>query len=248
MIVETWVTVHDQDLVAACERDGRFAGLPNVGYLFVGPRPVDRLPAGTRLLVARDHPPHHEDLPHFYDLTGWHVLARRAAADHLVCVQYDMRPFAAGLAGRAVELLADVDVVAFTPAGFGPNWMLLIDGFEDAWRRGMAAVGADPDRWPPFDVWPTTAGTAWRREAFVEFLAWFEPLFAVWAADRWAGHLAERSLHGWLSDTGRTAGYLPGVVEHERADCHGTGALMRGERDVYEARDREFRYQSSYGP
>jgi hypothetical protein len=247
-MVETWVTVHDQDLIAACEADGRFAELPDVGYLFVGPRPVENLPLGAGILVARDYEPNVEHLPHFYDLTGWHVLARHASADHLICVQYDMRPAIPDLAERAVEQLADVPVVAFTPAGYGPNWMLLVDGFEQAWRRGMAAVGADPDRWPPFETWPTTAGTAWRREAFVEFLAWFEPLFAAWAGELWAGHLAERSLHAWLCETGRKPGYLAGAIEHGRADIHGTAALMRGERDVYEARDRAFRNQSSNGP
>jgi hypothetical protein len=34
-------------------------------------------------------------------------------------------------------------------------------------------------------------------------------------------------------------------MSHAAADCHGTGALMAGRRQVYETRNAAFMYQSS---
>lgn len=263
MTMQTFVTIHDQDLVLAIEADrGRFAGLDTT-YLFVGPRPVDRiLHLGERLVVAREYPGNIERWPHLYDFTGWWVLADYGIirSDTVLMLQYDMAagvldleaqiaaalapppapPVPPELLGASIVLPLAPSMVAFAcghrSAG---NWMLMLDGFEPVFTAGLAARDAAPPP-PDFEEWPTTQGTAWRTSAFVSFMRWVRPILDVWAPDMWAGHHAERSVYAWLRHTGRTWAHLPGVVLHEHRDCHGTCALMNGQADVHAQRAASF--------
>lgn len=235
-----YVTVHDAALVAACEAAGPFASL-DIVYLFVGARTP---PDGVDLVVARDHSPNYEHWPQFYDFTGWYVLAHHGLlrTDRLVTLQYDMTVTDPTLPERVLALLdAGPGPVAFVAGHYSArNWMLALSGFAETFNSGMAVKGVDPNAFPPFEEWPSTQGMAWRRDDFEEFMAWFEPLFPVWADNVWAGHLAERSVWAWMMATGRPARFLPNMVRHDHGDVHGTCALMAGRADVHAAKAATF--------
>lgn len=243
MTVEALITIHDQDLLLEREEEGRFAGLSRT-WLFVGRRPVDWVPHNVKLHVSRDWSPNYERYPAFYDFTGWWTASFPTVirAEHVICLQDDMTVLDERLADRCAALLgAAPGPVAFTAGHYSArNWMLMINGFAEAFNAGMAAVGVDVGAFPAFEEWPTTQGTAWRTEDLRAFMAWFEPLFTVWADDVWAGHLAERSMWAWMMSRGCPARFLPNVISHEARDLHGTGALMAGMADVHAARAATF--------
>lgn len=242
MTIQTFVTIHDQDLIEACEAEGRFAALGDVTYLFVGPRPVDRVPSDAKVVVCRDYFGNIEHFPTLYDFTGWWVLAFHGliTADRVILIQYDMRPTDTNLERDASEYLEGHDVAAFT-AGHrsAHNWMLLLDGFERAFRAGLDNRLADM---PPadFEEWPTTQGTAWRTAAFTEFMLWVRPMLGVWAEDVWAGHLAERSVYAWVRATNHRWAHMPGAIVHDHGDCHGTCARMAGDLVTADAKASTF--------
>lgn len=243
MTVEAYVTVHDQDLLLDCETAGRFDALSHT-WLFVGPRPVDRVPPDVKVVAARDYHPNVEHLPAFYDFTGWYALVAHQLidADTVITLQYDMRVARPDLAGTCEAMLASQDgMIAFTAGHrLAHNWMLLIPGFEDAYRRGIARLDVNPLTWPDFNEWPSTQGMAWRTVDLERYMRWFEPLFAEWADEVWAGHLAERTVKAWCVEHGGPERYLPSVISHEACDVHGTGALMRGDLALHADRAATF--------
>lgn len=238
MTLETLVTIHDQSLVDQCEAEARFVNVKPYRYLFVGPRPVDR-----DVIVARDHTPNFEHYPQFYDFTGWWAVARHglATADRLICLQYDH--VVPGPIDVAVNDELDRHPMVAFVAGHraAGNFMLNLGGFDDAYQAGLAVVGAPPmESWPDFNEWPSTQGTAWRTEAFCEFMEWVTPLFDLWHDNVWAGHLMERMPKAWLVATGQEPAYLHGAVIHEGRDCHGTCRLMAGDTAEYQRRAATF--------
>lgn len=240
MTIEALVTIHDQALIDQCEAEGRFRLVAPYRYLFVGPRPVAWC---ERMIVARDHTPNVERYPQFYDFTGWWTVAHHhlIRTDNVLCLQYDHIP-QAPLMPIVEGFLHDHPVAVFV-AGHrhAQNFMLLIGGFEDAYRQGLEHVGAPPmESWPDFNEWPSTQGIAWRTESLIDFMAWVTPLFDFWHDNIWAGHLMERMVKAWLVTTGQTEGYLPALVVHEGRDCHGTCSLMAGRSDVFQERNATF--------
>lgn len=241
---ELLVTVHDQDLLLECEASGQFAGLLH-SYLFVGPRPVDKLSCEQRTLVLRDHTPNFEHYPSTYDFSGWWAATHHdlIEADRVVCVQYDMLIADPDIIPKVDELLDDPDtgMVAFTAGHrLADNWMLLLPGFRETFDAGMHQLGVDQNGWEFFNEWPSTQGTAWRTDDLKNFMEWVTPLFDYWADNVWAGHLMERTVKAWCATQGTVERYLPGVIQHLVRDCHGTGARMGGNIETAEARAATF--------
>jgi len=240
--LQCFVTIHDQDLLLACEAAGQFDAFSKHTYLFVGPRPVDRIPFDVDVIVARRFHPNKEKMPQFYDFTGWWTLMHHelVEADNVVFLQYDMTVTQPAIERRIVNSLSrDPGMVAFTAGYFGPNWMLTVPGFAQTYRAGLATRGVNPDDFPPFNPWPSTQGTAWRTEEFYRYMAWFEPMFDVFAGHVLAGHLAERTVKAW-SVLNHEEHYMPGVIHHQALDAHGTSALMAGKHKVYQERAGTF--------
>ena len=241
--VETFVTIHDQDLVLECIDSGKFKDVDPT-YLFVGSKPVDRIPPTVKLVVCRDYTPNVEQLPHFYDFTGWYVLGKHGLikTDDVVFLQYDHSIHDCDLIARTSSMLGLYPMVAYVPATFD-MWTLQLSGFYEQQVAGVRRCGADwstllVDR--PFTLWPCTQGTAWRTSAFTEFMEWFEPSFDQFKDHELAGHLAERMIQPFLMTKGWEAGYLPGLVAHESLDCHGTGDLLRGNTAQYASKAQAF--------
>ncbi len=244
-MIETYVTVHDSELLTECVNSGQFDDVSHT-FVFVGPRPVDvrDFRRNAKVIIARNHTPNFEHLPAFYDFTGWWVLAKYGLieADHAIFIQYDMEITDPFIAERCAHRLNErPGPIAFTAGhNAAQNFMLLISGFERAYRSGMDLVDLNQDLWPEFNEWPSTQGTAWRTGEFVDFMLWFEPLFTYWADDLWAGHLAERTVKAWTMKTGDPERYLPGSIRHLSRDCHGTCSLMGGRADIHAERSATF--------
>lgn len=246
--VETFITVHDVDLIRECEERSQFHALTSYTYLFVGPRSLDGCP-DVPIVVARDFPMNVEQWPQFYDFTGWWILAKHGLikAEHVMFLQYDMFINDPLIEERVETLLhAGAGPIAFTAGhNLANNFMLIIDGFRETYCRAMYARGVNPDLWPAFNEWPSTQGTAWRRTEFENYMQWFYPFFEIFKNDVWAGHLAERTVKAWTEVRGTPPQYMIGAITHHAKDCHGTGALMAGNRDLYDQRNAAFMYQSS---
>lgn len=243
---ETYITIHDQDLVLNAETTGQFDDLSHT-YLFVGYGPVDKIRDEVNVIVCRDHEPNYEHWPQFYDFTGWWVLADHGlldGVDNMICLQYDMRVLMPDLEARVEAMLTEPDgMIAFNAGYYGPNWMLMIQGFEQAYRAGLARVGVNPDDFHPFNEWPCTQGTAWRAKTMIDYMHWFEPMFEAFHTNIWAGHLSERTVKAYLAANGVAEQYLLGAVWHAAADMHGTGALMGGNLALYQERNAKFMRQ-----
>lgn len=248
MEIETIITVHDGELIRHCEDTGQFRELSNYSYLYVGRRPITKdviISSNARVIHARLMNPNYEDMPHFYDFTGWWAMAHHwlFRSKYIITLQYDMHITGViPLEERCIELLdADRGPVAFT-AGHNEanNFMLLINGFRETYERAMAERGVFPQTWPYFNEWPSTQGMAWRVSEFTQFMRWFKPFFDLWKDEVWAGHLAERTVKAWTMVRGAPERYLVGAIRHEARDCHGTGALMAGNVALHSERAASF--------
>jgi hypothetical protein len=245
MTTTCYVTIHTQALIEQCEAARQFAAFDNVTYLLVGQRPYDS--NRSDVIVPRTLSPNREHLPQFYDFTGWWALCRHYLidADRVVMQQYDMHTVDPQIQTKCEALLDTPGVVAMTVGYKRPSWTPRLAGFASTFERGIATRGLTMADVEPVNKWPSTQGTAWRTEDLVAFMEWFEPMWDVFAGHTFAGHLAERSVQAWHVACGYQPKYLRGVMSHAAADCHGTGALMAGQRQIYETRNAEFMYQSS---
>lgn len=238
--IQTFVTIHDQDILLDCESSGQFSTLSDVTYLFVGVRPIDRIPAHIKHVVCRDFSPNMEHLPDFYDYTGWFVLWKNqlVTSPNVLMIQYDMRPVVPNVEQHCAQALSTHGMVAFQTASM-PMLFLDNEEFGIPYRNAMMRLGSPVELWPPRHEWPTSQGTAWRTDVFYRYMRWFEPCFEEFAGHRFCGHLAERTLAAFTSLYTDVA-HLPGVIQHDNRDCHGTCDLLNGNQTSFEQKRTTF--------
>lgn len=234
--LETFITVHDQDLVLAAEASGQFTSLGKYRYLFVGDGPTEKL-SEINAVVSRDYPVHREALSDFYDFTGWRTLANYdiVKVDITLMLQYDHAVLDPDAAAKVVKSIDGHGVLATVP-GYFDNWVLQLPGFGEYLQAGAKACGVDLDSLAPFNKWPSTQGIAFTKDVLYSFMTWFEPAFDVFKDHVFAGHLAERMVWVYCHSRDIPVAYLEGLFQHGSLDCHGTGDFMRGDMRGYESK------------
>jgi hypothetical protein len=76
MTASTFIFVHDQQIVLDYLAAGKFSGLPDVKYCFLGMRPTDRIEHLPNVIIARNLPDNIEHFPNLVAWTGWYALVR----------------------------------------------------------------------------------------------------------------------------------------------------------------------------
>ena len=242
MSTETYITIHDSLLIEKCEEEGHFKHLSHT-YLFVGPREVN-VSDNVKVIVCRDYSPNYEQYPHFYDFTGWFVLANNSIVktDNVIFLQYDHINVQTNIEDVVNDALKEVNMVTFYGA---PRNMFTLDvpNFYQNQVKALRSCGVvlgELMSATPFDVWPSTQGTAWRTEDFNDFMLWFEPAFEELKDELYAGHLAERMIQPYLMAHMKTFAPIHGMATHQALDCHGTSAYARNDLDSFNNKSLRF--------
>ena len=231
--IETFVTVHNQDILLNCEATNQFGSLSSYKYLFVGYRPVDKLDPSllAKTVLCREFIPNYEKYPHFYDFTGWNILWKNnlVEAKNVILLQYDMY-----ILTPQIEEIT-LDFLNSAPGMLGNYWaskpMWLMSQSYEALSLALSAKGYDINQVANMfeDGWPSTQGTAWTTEHFYGFMEWFEPLFEIIKDYVFCGHAAERLANAYAVISGLARHNFPGAINHRFGNTHGTTALWQGQ-------------------
>lgn len=226
--IETFVIVHDQDLLLACEEEGRFAGLPHYQYLFVGPREVSRLAARSNVIIARELPDNIESYPNLLSFTGWYAVARNGLArtPWVTLLEFDVRLARDFSVSTLEQLRASDGVVGYVPFSFShPMYLYATPWLIPALRQahGLDLPGLIRDHLDAggVDQWAATTNASLPASALAKFVDWFLPVSRVFQRDAIGAHVHERALPAFCIATGLPHLVLPGVLEHGQARSHG---------------------------
>jgi hypothetical protein len=92
MTAQTFIFVHDQQIVLDYIAADKFKQLPDVKYCFLGQRPVDLIEHLDNVIIARNLPNNIEHLPNLVAWTGWYAVLRNGfiTADYVNLFEYDV--------------------------------------------------------------------------------------------------------------------------------------------------------------
>lgn len=92
MTAQTFIFVHDEQIVLDYIAANKFHDLPDLKYVFLGQRSTDRIKHLSNVVVARDLPNNIEHLPNLVAWTGWYAVLRNdlITADYVNLLEYDV--------------------------------------------------------------------------------------------------------------------------------------------------------------
>lgn len=245
----TFITIHDQELVLTLEKNKVFRNLPRYVYMFVGPRPVDKIKHLKNLLVAREYPQNIEKYKSLCDFTGWYCLVKNNLIttpfvsliqfDSLVLPSFDkkttdmLHKHPNALMGYQPHLLsADY----FLSDQFCKTMKECVKKYYDVDVQTLvkqAQEKADTQ-------WPGATSIFCSKELLAQYIAWCEPMIDELGNDPMGGHSIERGIKFFSILKGIENYYLPDVLQHIFACSHDQDYMTAEEKAHNRARFERF--------
>lgn len=75
-MIETFITVHDQNIILNAEKNKKYKNLTKYRYLFVGKGDISLLKDNKNVIIGREIEKNIEDLNYFCDFTTWFFLLK----------------------------------------------------------------------------------------------------------------------------------------------------------------------------
>jgi len=234
--LEVFVVVHDQDLLLECEQDGRFSGISRLRYIFVGPRPNDKLTGRRNIVIARDLADNIEAYPHLLSFTGWYAVARNdlAGTRYVALLEYDVALTTGFVSTTLAALRERRRIVGYVPFPLSHPMYLhatpwFIRALAEVYDIDVVAMMRDYLAAGGTDQWTATSNAAMAADDLRALVEWMLPLTRVYRHDPIGAHVHERTLKVFSLLRQIESLYLPDLLTHAQKRSHKIFALSQSE-------------------
>jgi len=230
MKIQTFVFVHDEQIVLDFESNNKFKEFQNLSWVFLGQNPYDRIKHMDNLIVARELEYNIED--HNKQLlaySGWHALWRNNLidADFINLFEYDIILRSDFQQIQAEYIKEDTQFIGYVPLEIH-NYLFL--GKENVGLPLMNSIkkhhgidcleyvnGIENEKFVGL-----TSNQSMSVDTFNKFMEWMAPIENDIKTEYMGGHMPERAfpfyctyynLHGYL---------VSDILHHLMMDTHGT--------------------------
>jgi hypothetical protein len=230
MKVQTFIFVHDQNIILDCIATNKFLNLENLKFVFVGSGDIDKVVDLPNVFIARHYEDNREDYPKLTSYTGWYFIWKNKLydADYINLFEYDI-DITEDFSDRLNEqLIPTTKVVGYIPYSVH-NWGLFkTDVWIDALEKSLF------DKYNiqliPFinslsgeKICSMTSNHTFEKHTFEQYMKWVEPMIDDIKNHERAGHQVERSIPlFYLLNEINEVVIIPNIMHHYQKGSHGT--------------------------
>jgi hypothetical protein len=233
MTNQTYVFVHDQQIILDYLRVGKFNQLNNVTYVFVGNGDISKIENLSNVIICKNQPINIEEYPKLTSFTGWYAIWKNKlyTEDFINLFEYDIN-----LSDNFNEIINDAtssntDIIGYIP--FSPHnknflkhtpWSLeLIDSINKNYNIDtMSEVGKLPNT----TICSMTSNHTFSKKSFEQYMEWIEPMIDDIKVSNLSGHIMERSISVfYFLNKIENVKILPNILEHFQFDSHKTQGI-----------------------
>jgi len=243
-INQTFIFVHDQNIVTQFESNDKLKNLKNYKYVFLGNRDVNLIENNPNVIIARNLPHNIEQYPLFTSFTGWYALWKNNLinSDYISLFEYDT------ILSENIEQMQskffydNTDMIGYVP--FPANHFQFIentDWVEHIFTAIKQVYNFDMYRFiknlslkNPNLLWSSTSNTTFKNNVFFEFMSWFEPLIDIIKETRTCGHAHERAISFFYLSKNKKMSLTDNLLKHLQLDSHQTQGVFNERKNQIE--------------
>ena len=229
--LETFIFVHDQQIILDFQENNKFKEVKNLKYVFVSNNPCDKIKGMNNVIIATDYIDNIEKYNKtMLAYTGWYLIWKNklSSADYLNLFEYDIN--LSSNFWRELEKTIDKqpDVVGYMPLSTDNLLFLKVEKNSGPLIRSIIKnYKINPveiiDRIPPREISVTFNHTL-KKENFEKFMMWMDPIMEDIKEEKMAGHFPERALPFYYILNNLKIEMLFGKMKHFQMDTHDTYA------------------------
>jgi len=229
---ETFIIVHDQDIILEFENNNKYGNIDNLKYLFVGNRPVDRINLLPNVIICRNLEHNLEQYPNINAFTAWYALWK----NNLITKKYiNLFEYDTVISDRFFKVVSKYaengfDVLRFKPLNAtnyhfidNPLWNKeILSSITKNYRVDLYSQIKKMIELNPNMIWTTTSNSTFRTAIFNRYMSWFMPLLPDILISENAGHAHERSITFFSYMNNKPIIPTNNLLEHYQLDSHKT--------------------------
>jgi len=229
---ETFIFVHDQDLIIEFEKNNKFSNLYDYRYVFLGSKPTDKIENFNNVIIARNFEENIEKYPLFTSYTGWYCLWKNNLINtkYVNLFEYDT------VLNKNIDQIHTkfyndkVEMIGYVP--FPISHYQFVENPE--WNEHILPVIKEINKIDllnyyrkilektPNAIWSSTSNTTFRTDVFNEYMNWFEPIADRIKETKTCGHAHERSITFFSGIKNKKMLITNGILKHLQLDSHKT--------------------------
>lgn len=231
-LCETFIFIHDQDLILTFEEKNKFKNLYSYKYVFLGNRPIDKLTNLDNVIVARDYEDNMEQYPLFTSYTGWYVLWKNnlIKTKYVNLLEYDIVLEPNFSIHQSKILSEGVQMIGYVPFPMShfhfvsnPEWNEhILPAINKVYKFDVASYVKRLLSQNPTAFWSSTSNTTFRKDVFDEYMKWFQPISRMIKETKTCGHAHERSITYFTFVKNKRMMLINTLLKHIQMDSHKT--------------------------
>ena len=229
---ETFIIVHDQNIILKFEEERKFNNIEIYKYLFVGSGPIDKINFLPNVIICRNLEFNLEQYPNINAFTAWYALWK----NNLITKKYiNLLEYDTVISEKYFKVLSKMsengyDILRFMPMSAqnyhfidNPDWNKeLFQSISKTYRIDLYQqiknmIGNNPNL-----VWSTTSNSSFRTAIFNRYMEWFTPLLPEILKSKYAGHAHERSITYFSYMNKKNIIITQDLLKHYQLDSHKT--------------------------
>lgn len=227
MKINTYIFVHEQQIILDFIRVGKFNNIENVIYVFVGNNDTSNIEKLDNVIICNKLPINIESYPKLTSFTGWYALWKNGlinTCDYLNLFEYDVN-LTGGFIDKIKSEMADIiGYILYNVHDFGyvgcPDWCESI--CKAIKKHYDIDVCSFISALPLDHKCSMTSNHTLSKNCFEEYMKWVEPMIDDIKESALSGHQIERSISLFYLLNGLEYKIIPDILEHFNFDSHRT--------------------------
>jgi hypothetical protein len=235
MKIETFIFVHDQQIILDFLEHKKYSTLPNVKYVFLGDREIDKIINLNNVIIAKNQPYNMEDFPKLTSYTGWYCLWKNGLidGDYLNLFEYDTN-CSENLVSEIQKTISEenVDVIGYIPFSIhNYNYIGHIPWCEKLKESLKKEYDIDVTDFiknqPESTICSMTSNHTMSKKSFEHYMDWIDKMILNIRKSSLSGHEVERSISLFYLLNNITYKILPNILTHYQFDSHRTQGISQ---------------------
>jgi hypothetical protein len=230
--METFIFVHDENIILDYINANKFSKMKNLKYVFVGNNEIEKIKNLDNVIICRDLPYNLENYPKLTSFTGWYALWKNnlIKSNSINLFEYDVNINDDIEDHINFNLSLGYNVIGYVPILISePNFI-----GQDHWishlrssleKKYNVNLNNRMYSFPHNKVITVTSNHSFNVNTFNEYMEWIEPMIDDVKLSNFSGHEVERSISIFYLLKNINYVFLPDLLYHFQFDSHDTQGI-----------------------
>ena len=235
LTIQTYIFVHDQEIVLDFIRKNKFDDFVNFKWVFLGDRPYDKIEYLDNLIISRNLEYNIEQYPKFTSFTGWYSLYKNGLLndDYVNFFEYDINYIPQFIDINKEIIKKDFDFIGYFPMSVSDIVYVkqeqysieLINSVREKTGFDISKMIKEFEINSTKTMWSSSSNSTWKVSELKNYIDWFTNYIDDVKESNFCGHIHERSLSFYYFMRNLKVYLVRDLMTHVQLNSHGTSPL-----------------------